>query len=272
MSRLQIGDIVTRKSYGEDLYFKIIDIRKNSKGKDICVLRGMVYRIEADADMEDLLIKDSREALLNVEREMAIMVADSRRFVSPLLRPVFAWLRGRSGRILHVDSSRDFMQRCLDYYRDSDIRAMGRVVKESEQPYAVKRLLEQNRPDILVLTGHDSLKKSSANKNSLDSYSNSRYYIEAVKVARKYESDKNKLCIFAGACQSYFEALMEQGANFASSPGRILIHALDPAIISERVALTDSRKIVTPGEIVPLTKSGTKGIGGIDTRGFYVGR
>lgn len=32
-----------------------------------------------------------------------------------------------------------------------------------------------------------------------------------------------KLVIFAGACQSYFEAIISAGANFASSPARILI-------------------------------------------------
>ncbi len=32
-----------------------------------------------------------------------------------------------------------------------------------------------------------------------------------------------KFGYFAGACQSYFEALISAGANFASSPARILI-------------------------------------------------
>ena len=35
----------------------------------------------------------------------------------------------------------------------------------------------------------------------------------------KLESGKKKeLAIFAGACQSYYEAIMAAGANFASSP------------------------------------------------------
>jgi len=60
---------------------------------------------------------------------------------------------------------------------------------------------------------------------------------------------------------------MESGANFASSPGRININALDPAIVSEKVALTDRNSFVTPEEIGEITVSGRKGIGGIKTRG-----
>ena len=81
------------------------------------------------------------------------------------------------------------------------------------------------------------------------------------------KKDPDKLCIFAGACQSYFEAIMEAGANFASSPGRININALDPALLSEKVALTDRRNYVTPEEVASIIISGSAGIGGIKTRG-----
>lgn len=272
VQNLQIGDIVTRKSYAGDMFFRIINIMEKQNGKKVCVLKGVLYRIEADADMDDLSLQDAREVFLNIHREMAkIRMENSSRGFGGII-PVFSWFRGRAGRILHVDSSQDFMQRCVEYYREAGIRAIGKTVKESEQPRVVRKLLEQAKPDILILTGHDSLKKNAASRTSLDNYSNSRYYIEAVKAARKYEPDMNKLCIFAGACQSFFEAIMAEGANFASSPGRVLIHALDPAIVSEKVALTDSRKMVTPDDVVPLTKSGSKGIGGVDTRGHFVGR
>ena len=39
-----------------------------------------------------------------------------------------------------------------------------------------------------------------------------------------------RLIIVAGACQSHFEALLQAGANFASSPGSVLIHALRSAL------------------------------------------
>ena len=54
----------------------------------------------------------------------------------------------------------------------------------------------------------------------------------------RYEPDMDRLVIFAGACQSFYEKILEAGANFASSPGRTLIHAMDPVIISQKVATT----------------------------------
>ena len=42
-------------------------------------------------------------------------------------------------------------------------------------------------------------------------------------ITSSVERNKNKLAIFAGACQSYYEEIMNAGANFASSPGRIFI-------------------------------------------------
>ncbi len=46
---------------------------------------------------------------------------------------------------------------------------------------------------------------------------------------------KKNTVIFAGACQSYFEAIISAGANFASSPARILIDFLDPIMVAEKL-------------------------------------
>ena len=75
---------------------------------------------------------------------------------------------------------------------------------------------------------NDGMLKKGKKYNDIFNYRNSRYFIETVKEARKYDKEKEeKLVIFAGACQSYFEALISAGANFASSPARILIDFLD---------------------------------------------
>ena len=60
---------------------------------------------------------------------------------------------------------------------------------------------------------------------------NSKYFVQAVLEARKLCPSSNRLAIFAGACQSFYEAIMEAGADFASSPGRILIDFIDPIIV-----------------------------------------
>lgn len=266
MYNFQVGDIVARKSHGGDIYFRIVDIINKDSGKPVYILKGLMYRIEADSDGDDLVRQDPH----NVRYQMRRDILNAKRYSTSRIMPrglfLLNMLRSSPGTILHIDSSEEFMDMCLQQYRESNIRAVGKLAAEKEQPGVVRRHLEQYRPDILVVTGHDSLKKD-ADKHNLNNYRNSKYFIEAVKAARKYESSDDKLCIFAGACQSYFEAIMDAGANFASSPGRVLINALDPAIVSEKVALTDSRKIVTPEEVAKLTVSGSKGIGGITTKG-----
>ena len=96
--------------------------------------------------------------------------------------------------------------------------------------------------------------------------------IKSVKIAREYEKSTDKLKIIAGACQSNFEGLIKSGANFASSPKRINIHALDPAIIAIKVALTESTKKIDLIEVLNDTKCGPNGIGGIECNGsMFVG-
>lgn len=266
MCDFKIGDIVGRKSYGGDIAFTITDIYKDSRGKTKCILKGLLYRIEADCTDDDLIKLDRRSVNMEISRQLSRAKNISYRNMPLFYGPFLFRLRGKPGKILHIDSSKDFMNRCLEYYSEGGVKSVGKVVAESAQPSVVRQLLETYKPDILVLTGHDSLKKG-ADKYDLSSYKHSKYYIQAVKEARKYQPSLDKLCIFAGACQSYFEGLMEAGANFASSPGRVLINALDPAIVAEKVAVTDSRKIVTPSEVAKLTISGEKGIGGVNTRG-----
>lgn len=266
MSEIKVGDIVSRKSYGGDNPFLVSNVIKKDDGTTVYILRGLQYRIMADASLDDLVRHDRRDVYTRIYREAretrkATMVRGGALPVSFLGR-----LRSKPGRILHVDAVDDFLDMCLKYYQDAGIRAIGHVASESEQPQVVAGLIKRYQPDILVLTGHDGLKKNASLK-SIDSYTNSRHFIKSVREARSIEPSKDKLCIFAGACQSYYEAIMGEGANFASSPGRILIHALDPGIVSEKIALTDSKKTISPREIIELTKSGADGIGGIESRG-----
>ena len=110
--------------------------------------------------------------------------------------------------------------------------------------------------------------KNGARYNDIFNYRNSRHFIQTVKEARQYDEthDKN-LVIFAGACQSYFEALMEAGANFASSPARILIDFLDPLIVAKSVAITDKNRYITIDDFVEELRDGKKGVNGLGARG-----
>ena len=91
-------------------------------------------------------------------------------------------------------------------------------------------------------------------------------------MARKYEKSHDKLIIVAGACQSNYEEIIKAGANFASSPKRINIHALDPAIIASSISLSLKNKPIDLLNILSKTKYGPDGIGGLVTTGtMYVG-
>ena len=110
--------------------------------------------------------------------------------------------------------------------------------------------------------------KNGARYKDIFNYRNSRHFIQTVKEARKYDETHSKnLVIFAGACQSYFEALMEAGANFASSPARILIDFMDPLIVAEKIAITDRSRFVTINDIVNELRDGKKSIDGSGVMG-----
>ena len=148
------------------------------------------------------------------------------------------------------------------------LNAIVKNIPEYKQPRIVYKLLKIYQPDILIITGHDGMIKRGTNFNDIYNYRNSRHFINTVKEARKYDKDNNKeTVIFAGACQSYFEAIMMAGANFASSPARILIDFLDPLIIAEKVATTEKYKFITVDEVTREIRDGKKGIGGIGSNG-----
>ena len=98
------------------------------------------------------------------------------------------------------------------------------------------------------------------------------YFRDAIKEARKYEKSHEKLIIIAGGCQSDYEALIKAGANFASSPKRVNIHALDPAIVAAKMSLSNIANDIDIKNILENTKYGSQGIGGIITKGtMHVG-
>jgi len=141
-------------------------------------------------------------------------------------------------------------------------------VPENKQAVVVYRMLEYYNPDILVITGHDGMIKLKTDYNDLYNYRNSKYFIQTIKEARRYdEKNKKDLVIFAGACQSYFEALISAGANFASSPARILIEFLDPLIVAKNVATTENYKYITIDSIADELRDGKKGVGGLGAYG-----
>ena len=252
---LKRGDKVTRISYNHDTVFVITNIKN-----DIYYLKGVEVRLFADSPLEDLVKYDKEE-----EKEEEI---DNEELL-PSDRTDYFYLPAK---ILHIDGDKDYLNKCLDYYKQKGIYAVGKRVSEEHIYENILPMLQEYKPDIVIITGHDAYYPKKGDKQDLSNYRNTTNFIKAVKVARKYEKSHDKLVIIAGACQSNYEELIKAGANFASSPKRINIHALDPAIIASSLALTERNKEINLLELLDKTKYGHDGMGGIKCNGLmYIG-
>ena len=236
------GDLVTRISHDNDVVFKIEKITD-----DVAYLKGVNVRLCADSNISDLVLVETK----NNE--------DDKRFYEKLEtirnfeRSDYFYIPGK---ILHVDGDREYLNRCLEFYKKANVLAYGVFSPENQMAENIVKYLEDINPDIVVITGHDSEIKK-----------NSKYFSDAVKACRKYQRDYDKLIVISGACQSDYEQLIKSGANFASSPKKINIHALDPAIIALSLSLSDKNKNVDLLTLLEKTSNGKDGIGGVNTRG-----
>ena len=138
----QIGDTVTRNSYQNDTFFKIIEIKGN-----VAYLKGINLRLYADSDIQDLV---------KVEKPDVI---DDERITSPLTnslnldRSEFFYLPGK---VVHFDSDDDFLKRCMNFYKKMNIMAYGLCLKEEDIKTEIEGYLKKLNPDIIVITGHDA--------------------------------------------------------------------------------------------------------------------
>ncbi|HAT4367635.1 TPA: sporulation peptidase YabG [Clostridium perfringens] len=284
---MKVGDLVVRKSYSKDITFKIIDIKENDEGITY-ILKGLHIRIIADSKGEDLeKVEDdfagdkdkSFDSKMNdiikkvifsrEQKNNQLMTRGSEEDNLKRTEKEKGLVFGRPGRILHIDGDPSYMETCLKAYKQLNLNAVGIAVSEREQPLKILSLVKEYNPDIVVLTGHDGVLKDSKGMLDLNNYRNSKYFIESVKILRNYNSSYDELVIFAGACQSCYESILEAGANFASSPNRVLIHCLDPVLVCERVAYTRIDEIVSIKDVIENTITGIKGVGGLQTRGKY---
>ena len=238
---MEINSLVTRNKYSNDIIFRIIDIKGNK-----AILKGEVVRLIADANMEDL-------RLFSLEEKKTVLL--------PKIKEEDNILKGK---ILHIDGDEYYLKKAMDTYSKYNIFAIGYHIKESEIPSKIEELVIKHRPDIIVITGHDAFYPS-YKKDDINGYKNSFNYIEGVKICRRINPNKDDLIIIAGACQSYYEKLSEEGANFASSPTRSNIHLLDPIIIASFISNYRINEKIDIEYILSNTIS--KSLGGIETKG-----
>ena len=254
MNTLKKGDIVSRKSHNNDILFYIEDIFYD---KNIAMLKGIVVRIEADSYINDLVLVDKTRV-----NDMASIVE------SIINSKINIKLKGKKyGKILHLDGDKSYSKKTEQYYKNRGLNYVVKHITESRQPYEIEPLLSVIKPDILVITGHDGMIRKGRNYTDINNYRNSKHFINSVRAARRINPDKNQLIIFAGACQSFYEALIYAGANFASSPGRILIDFIDPLIVAEEVSTTDKNKLVFMSDLEGKIRNGRKAVSGIGAIG-----
>lgn len=272
-------DIVGRKSYHCDILFRVIDLRHES-GQKIAILYGEDFRLVADAPYEDLIIINPAQ-LRKKTQEFRSLEQQSfelfRQDVSLLKeKQEFTATDGFSkdinifqvpGKVLHLDGDPSYLKKCMLVYEKVGVPVYGVHCNEKEMPQKVGQLLDYYRPDILVVTGHDSYSKSKGKMSDINAYRHSLHFMQTVIEARKRIPHLDQLVIFAGACQSHFESLIQAGANFASSPSRVNIHALDPVYIVAKISFTPFMERIHVWDVLRNTLTGEKGLGGIETRG-----
>lgn len=275
--KIKKGDIVGRKSYGKDILFTVEKIIYPTNSKPVALLKGIIIRIEADSELDDLVLMEKKQ-VDNTMRSLESRIEDKLRRCATIKKHNSIFFKRNiftredryeeNGTILHLDGDKRYSDKSMKYYKKLGLNAVVRNVAENRQEYVVFDLLNRYKPDILVITGHDGMIKNGTGYNDIYNYRNSKYFINTVKEAKKWENKTGKdLVIFAGACQSYYEALVAAGANFASSPARVLIDFMDPLVVAEKVATTEEYKYITINDIANELRDGTKGISGIGARG-----
>ena len=254
--QIKKGDYVTRNSYGNDTVFKVINVVD-----DMVYLKGVEVRLYADALVTDLKIEE------NVVEDETLDEVDIKDEL--LTRGDYFYLPAK---VLHIDGDEDYLNRCLKFYKRNGILAIGKKINEKNVYEQIPLLLKEYKPDIVIITGHDAYLRKKGDINDLNNYKNSAYFVKAVKACRRYEKSHEKLVVIAGACQSNYEELIKAGSNFASSPKRVNIHALDPAIIASTISLTERNKEIDLKKLLDKTKYKEEGMGGIICNGLmYVG-
>lgn len=187
--QIKKGDIVGRYSYNNDILFFVDRIIKVNKTEKIAILKGLDIRIEADAPVQDLRKFDAKEAeelIRGIEKKSYKQIANNHNKTLEY-----------TGKILHLDGDKRYSEKTVKYYKKMGLNAVVKNISESKQPQYVVPLLAKHNPDILIITGHDSMIKNGKNYLDIYNYRNSKYFINSVVNARKWQNSSDKLVIFA---------------------------------------------------------------------------
>lgn len=225
---------------------------------DIVYLKGLTYRLITTAHLDDLrpAPKDLVEGVIKKEELTLNQFKKATHF-----RNAHQFIYGT---ILHIDGDQEYLNSCMDLYKEMNIFANGIYLEESKIKDEIEELILKLTPDIVVITGHDLY--NGKGKKDLLNYRNTKHFMDAVRVIRKHFNQES-LPVIVGACGSNFEALIASGANFSSSPKRLNIHTYDPAVIAIKIATTSINQQVDFEQVVQYIENKKDAFGGIETKG-----
>lgn len=223
-----------------------------AKEEERVFLKGVNYRVELTAKIDE--IEKATAKILDLEQEK-----------NNKYRNINVNHRGKKyilGTVLHIDADKEYLERCLQLYKDVGIHAYSILYGEEDFLNSIKKIKLSINPDTIVITGHDYY--NNEDLKSLNNYTNTKKFISAMLELKKIFPNS---VYIVGACQSNFEALIASGANFASSPKRINVHIYDPAIIAIKVSTTACDNVVDFLSLANLIENLTDAFGGVQTKG-----
>ena len=103
----EVGDYVSRKSYNNDIIFKIIEVENN-----VAILKGVSVRLTADSDISDLVKVDTKKVDDNFYPEL--------NEYQEFNRNEYFYLPGK---ILHIDADAEYLEKCMNFYKKNKIKA-----------------------------------------------------------------------------------------------------------------------------------------------------
>jgi len=249
---MDIGSLVTLKSDSSIIY-----IIKKIENNEV-LIKGINHRLYLSTTLDMLTLATDEQLKKEETKKRAYQKSLTKKVREKFkTSPIF-------GRVLHIDGDNDYLNSCLELYKEIGIHADGVFIEEENIKDKIEKLVLDVTPDIVVITGHDLY--NGKGLKDLENYENTLNFMKAIRKIRKHFS-LDELCIIAGACGSNYEALIASGANFASSPKRINIHTYDPVVVAIKVASTSINKTIDFNSCLELIENGRKAMGGVETKG-----
>ena len=138
MREVKKGDIVGRLSYGKDIAFVVERIIKTKDNKKIAILKGLTIRVQADSDIEDLELMEPEQIEQHVRaleetvakriQKYANTNIDSKKEKYLFREKTIIY----TGKILHIDGDKGYLDRCMQFYKNMNIASYGVVSSEDK--------------------------------------------------------------------------------------------------------------------------------------------